>query len=161
MLSDKSKPRVTLTVPDKEFDRIKLELGAGEATVDGLKAKNAEIHTGAGDFNSKNFNVSDDLEIEHGVGRAVFEDYDAGKIDIESGIGELIFSGYVRKGMDAECGIGEVDMTVYGSSSDYDIDAKSGIGSVNIERNGGDGKEDIPFDIEGGIGEVNIRFVNK
>lgn len=160
-LSDKkTDPKLTITVPDKEYDNIVIAVGAGDATVEGLTANNVEIDVGAGAMTASDFKVKNELDIDVGTGESKFENFDANKVDLDTGVGELTYSGTVYGKFEADCGIGQVNITIYGLSSDYDIDAESGIGGVNVTRNSA-GHGDIPVEINGGIGEVNLVFAEK
>ena len=160
-MSDEFEPKINITLPEKMFDEVELAVGTGKTTVEGIEARDVEIDIGTGEFIAKDFKVTGKLDIDHGTGAATFENFDTHKVEIDSGIGELNFTGTVGGGLEANCGIGEVNITIYGSSSDYDIDAESGIGSVSIDKDGGSGHGNIPIEIEGGIGEVNLKFKNK
>lgn len=158
LLTDKNTdPKVTITVPDKLYNKVNIDIGAGKATVEGLTASDVDFNIGAGELNAKDMKVIEKLDIDVGTGKSSFENFDCNKVKIDSGVGKLDFSGSVYGGLEADCGIGQVDITLFGLSSDYDIDAESGIGNVNINRNSS-GRGSIPVDIEGGIGEVNLTF---
>lgn len=161
LLTDKNTdPRVTITIPDKVYDKVKIDIGAGNATIDGFTAKDVDFSLGAGELNSKDIKVTGKLDIDVGTGKSTFENFDCNKVDIDSGVGEMNFSGKVYGGLDADGGIGNVNITIFGLSSDYDIDAESGIGRINVNRNSS-GRGDIPVDIDGGIGEINLTFTEK
>ena len=161
--SDVEEAKLTITVPDKMFDKVEFDLGVGEANVSGINAKEMEIDSGTGSFTGKDLNISGTLDIDSGTGEVKLENCNVGKLDIDSGVGALSFSGKVTDGLDADCGVGETDITIYGNYNDYDVDADAGIGKVNIEKgdtsHSGSGK--IPVKVDGGIGEVNIRFVSE
>lgn len=158
---NKYEPKINITLPDKEYNDVDLSIGTGSAKVEGITARNVDIDVGTGEFISKDFKVTGKLDIDHGTGEAVFENFDTNKVEIDSGVGEVSFSGSVSGGLEADCGIGQVNITIFGSSSDYDIDAEAGIGGVNIDKNGGSGHGNIPIDISGGIGEVNLKFKDR
>lgn len=161
LLSDKNTdPKITITLPDKEYNKVEIAVGAGTADIDGLTARNADISVGAGEMTARDFKVTGELDIDLGTGESTFENFDANKVDLDTGIGQTNFSGSVYGGMEADCGIGEVNITIFGRSSDYDIDVDSGIGSINVNRNSS-GRGDIPMNINGGIGEVNVTFIDR
>ena len=161
LLTDKNTdPKVTISLPDKVYDQVNIDVGAGSADIEGFTAKDVDLDIGAGELEARNIKVTGKLDIDLGTGKGTLEDFDCNKVKIDTGVGGLDYSGTVYGGLDADCGIGEVNITIYGLSSDYDIDAESGIGNVNINRNSS-GRGDIPIDIDGGIGEVNLTFKEK
>lgn len=117
-----------LIFPQKtEFQKIEMDLGASEASIDRLTADTLEIEVGAGEGNIYELDVKN-LDAEVGVGilnlemRGKKTDYD---YHIECGIGEIQIGessyggfgaekkitnkGAVRQ-MDVTCGIGEIDI---------------------------------------------------
>ena len=159
---DKYHSKIFIEIPEKLFDDISIDIGAGELKIDGLEAKDIDFDIGAGDSTVKNISSTNKLDIDLGAGNSSFENCDTNKVNIDSGVGEMSFSGTVSGGLDADCGVGQVNLTIVGSYHDYDIETDVGIGEVNIDKNSsGGGHGDIPIKIEGGIGEINLKFVDK
>ncbi len=156
------KAKITITIPEKDFDKIDLDIGAGNGTIEGLSAEEISFDFGAVDIKARNITASKKFDVDSGTGSVLFEDCKTGKVDIDGGIGELTFEGTVADGLKADCGIGQVNITIFGSYNDYDVDAETGIGSINIEKNSSSSSHgNIPVKVNGGIGEVNLKFVNK
>lgn len=109
------------------FQEVDLEIGAGEADVDGLLVHTANIEVGAGEANITNLDVRE-LKAETGAGQLYVgllgaeEDYN---YDLECGIGEIevgnnSFGGLGREQsirnpgaerfLDIECGVGEIQI---------------------------------------------------
>lgn len=112
---------------DMKFDEVDLEVGAGEADVNGLIASKMDIEVGAGEAKITNLDVQN-LNSETGTGELYVElvgseaDY---SYDVECGIGEIKINGNSLGGfgskqnitnpgasrfLSLECGIGKVQV---------------------------------------------------
>lgn len=120
---------IVLTIPkDMKFEEVQLEVGAGEAWIDELKADFLDVEVGAGEADFGHLDVKT-LDAEVGVGELTAElvgseeDYN---YNIESGIGEIeigdnSYGGFARsqnianpgadRVIDMECGIGSVSIS--------------------------------------------------
>ena len=85
---------------------------------------------------------------------------------METGVGKFYLKGEIDENASINCGIGKVDLGLIGSSEDYSITTNIGIGKIEILGNKcannntyGNGKVDI--DVTGGIGKVNIEYINE
>ncbi|MEF2797474.1 MAG: hypothetical protein U0M95_05590 [Ruminococcus sp.] len=155
-------PEFKILIPDKEYTSAKLNGGVGEYTVSGLKCVNVDIDAGVGNGRFTGCIISGKADIDMGVGECRFENCSVNEGDIDCDIGEFSYSGKILGRLDLDCGIGECRLDIDGYYSDYDIKKDTGIGEINIERNSdnpnGSAPIKIPIDIDGGIGEVNIKF---
>lgn len=107
------------------FDEVDMEIGAGQAEIDGLCAKAMDIEVGAGQADITNLDVQH-FNASAGAGKINTEligsesDYN---YDVECGIGEIIigrssFEGFARdtyienpgaeREIDVECGVGQI-----------------------------------------------------
>lgn len=163
LFTDKNiKPKFELTLPDKVFDEVTLKVGAGEIELDGLTADEIEIDVGAGSLSGSGVKALNELNCDIGAGEFVLTDCETSKLELDCGAGSATYKGTVTGGADIDCGVGELNITVYGSADMYNIKAEKGIGDLNIDRGGAPAeKGSIPFKVDGGIGEINIKFVNQ
>ncbi len=152
---------ITITVPEK-LDDFSLEAGAGSINISDIEADNADIKLGVGKSNFENVKFND-VEITGGAGKTTITKSELKNLNLEAGAGSLHVSAYLKGSSKINCGVGQVSITLLGEEDDYKIKAKKGLGSLNIngkdygqEINYGDGKNKVT--IEGGIGEINIRF---
>lgn len=119
---------VTLVIPKNMiFDEVDLEIGAGEANVEGLAANTVNVDVGAGEADITGLDVKN-LNAETGAGQLYMEligseeDYN---YDVECGVGEVqigesTFEGLGREQhlthpganrfLDVECGVGEIQI---------------------------------------------------
>lgn len=152
---------ITIKVPNKEYTDFAMSGGIGEYTISGLKSINADIDSGIGENRFIDCAISENVDIDMGVGKFSFENCSLNLADIDGGIGQLDFSGKILGGLNVDCGIGEISFEIDGYYSDYDIKSDTGLGEITIDRgsNGSGGSfSKIPIDIDGGIGEVSIKF---
>ena len=149
-INDTSNASLTITLPrNMSFQPADLELGASEAVVAGLTATAMDIEVGAGQVTISAL-ATDSLQIEIGAGQVTISELDA-------------------KTLDAEVGVGKLNAALIGKETDYGYSLDCGIGSVKIGSNSYNGlgtsqsvnppKADRFMDVECGIGEVNITFM--
>ena len=102
---------------------------------------------------------------EGGAGALSFEDCALNDIDLDMGVGELSFKGSLGGKCDISLGVGKADFELIGTLDDYEIRVDKGIGAIYIDGesrgNGEYGDGDNTLDIDGGIGEINIRFASE
>ena len=138
---------IILTIPYgamlKFFD---LDAGAGSVEIECLNAKSVEIDTGAGAININGG------EIEH--------------LYLDLGVGEANITSAIKGKSSINCGVGETNINLIGKMDDYILNIDTGIGSVtfndtNIKGNTTIGNGQYKLEIEGGVGAINIKFVNE
>ena len=138
---------IILTIPSdailKSFD---LDAGAGSVEIECLNAKSVEIDAGACAINVK------DGEIEH--------------LELDLGVGEANITSAIKGKSTINCGVGETNINLLGRQSDYTLDINTGIGSVTINNSDIKGNTIIgngqcKLEVDGGVGAINISFVNE
>ena len=137
-----------LQIPaDLQFEKAKIQVGAGVLKADDLRAE--------------------ELEIQVGAGEVYLDSFQAQEMDLECGAGEAVLYGDALREAKIECGVGTVRYTASGSQEDYNYEVECGIGSVTVGgdtysglgsehkiHNGGSKK----MEIECGIGLVDVSF---
>lgn len=114
---------------EQEFEQVDLEVGAGNAKLQGLMANTMDIEVGAGEVSITNLDVKH-LNAETG----------AGKLFVEM-VGEESNYGY-----DVECGIGELKV---GGNSYGGVSNSQHISNPGAERH---------MNLECGIGKIEVVF---
>lgn len=147
------------------FDNVNLENGAGKIDIDELNTKRLYLDLGAGKVNINNLTVLNDTKIDGGAGEIDITNSKINDLDLDMGIGKLSLSSKITGDSEIDSGIGEMNLNLIGSSNDYKVKLDKGIGSANIngqkmksETYYGNGSNLI--DIDGGVGNINIKFVN-
>lgn len=127
--------------------KLDLNLGAGNAIIDKLEVENK-------------------AEIEGGVGRLEISDGTINNLHLSMGVGESILNAKLLGKSEIEAGIGSVKLNLTGKEEDYKIKVEKGIGSIKLqgenlknETTYGNGINII--DLEGGIGNIDIRYLDK
>lgn len=124
-----NRSKIVIRIPyNYTFAEFELEVGAGEATVEGLVADEASINVGAGKASVTNLDARD-ISAETGAGDLYLEvvgkktDY---SYNLECGIGEL------KVGEDSYSGLGS-EQKIKNPDAKRFLDAECGIGKVQID----------------------------
>lgn len=124
-----NRAKIVIRIPQNySFAEFELEVGAGEATVDGLAAQEASINVGAGKASVTNLDAKD-ISAETGAGELYLEvvgkqeDY---SYNLECGIGEL------KVGEDSYGGLGS-EQKIKNQDAERVLDAECGIGKIQID----------------------------
>lgn len=159
---DSPNSKVVLYIPsDFVAKKADIESGAGNVTIEGLKADELQISAGAGNLNGTDI-MAEKVDIEGGLGNVTLEDINFSDTVLESGMGNLRVSGSLLDKTDISCGVGEVELNLTGNPSDYGYTVKTGIGNVRLNgekiTNDSSYNTDAPnvIDVDGGIGNVDI-----
>lgn len=126
--------------------RLNLDLGAGKTTINELISNDTEIDTGAGEFTIKSGTIND-LDFDMGVGKTTITASITGNSKIDSGVGSL-------------------NLNILGSKENYRLKLSKGIGTIKVDNEEVKNNETIgngfnSLTIDGGVGEINIRFKEK
>lgn len=159
-----SKSSITIYLPEGvELEEADIQVGAGIVDIAGLIAKNVEFNFGAGNVNMQNITVKNNAKIECGAGQAIIKNSELANANIEAGVGKLVYSGDLTGNTQIDCGVGDVELELTGDAEKYAIHTEKGIGDIKINDSSiandstiGNGENKI--DIEGGVGNVDIRI---
>lgn len=159
--------KVILTVPqDKIFDYVDISAGAGSVTIDELRASSLKIELGAGELKAGRLEATDNAEVDGGAGSVTISGGRLSNADIDMGIGELNLTSELGGKSSIDYGVGETNLVLIGTDNDYQIELDKGIGEAWLDDRKmsddsvyGEGKNVI--EIDGGIGELNIKFNSK
>ena len=138
---------IILTIPaDAMLQSFELDAGAGSIEIERLNSQSVEIDAGAGSINIKGG------EIE--------------RLDLDLCVGKANITSAIKGKSNIDCGVGETNINLIGKMDDYTLDIDTGIGSITL--NGSDikgntkiGNGQYKLEIDGGVGVVNINFVNE
>lgn len=159
--------KIILYVPeDYHYDEVKIELGAGEMTFDDLSAKEISMKVGAGVIRCKGISAQE-LDVSVGMGQIELSKMDVDKLEAEVGMGEFVGSGIVNNSAKLECSMGNVELTLDGSSQDYNYKLEAAAGNVTIGRDSFSGlatdrrinnNADRTLEIECSMGNIDVKF---
>ncbi|MFT3951099.1 MAG: DUF4097 family beta strand repeat-containing protein [Oscillospiraceae bacterium] len=168
---------VTLYVPQRVYENLTLNSGAGSCTVKALQCTKANLDLGAGSLTMNDVSVNEEANFDCGAGKVTISDcklnnaeFDMGagsftanggalyNLTIDGGAGNLTIDGAVVTGKtDVDAGAGRVTIHAVGNPEDYYADVDQGAGSVDENTRGG---ADAPNKIivDGGAGSVDISI---
>lgn len=135
---DGSQPTLTIELPEKAFDTVKIDAGAGQMKLSDLTCENLDIDFGAG--SSEVINVTCTNEA-----------------DFDCGVGETDFSGKLLGDAEIDGGIGSINFDIDGCKNDYKIKSNSKV-KINSTTEENELLYKIKLDIDNGIGEISLNF---
>ena len=140
-----------LYLPEKELRDLEVELGAGRMYANNLYAEKAELNLGAGICEIQSLCISDQADLGIGTGTFQVQSFEGSKLD-------------------GSCGAGEMELNMAGAYEEYDYELTCGIGTIllNGNRYSGLGVENSidnrahkKVDLDCGVGEIQVKFVNE
>ena len=105
--------------------------------------------------------IFDKVVINMGVGELEVDDVSLNNAEFKLGVGEANIRFNLSGNTKIDCGVGEVNLDLSYKEEDYTFKLDKGIGEINVNNKSygnttfGNGKNYI--DIDGGIGEINIK----
>ena len=148
---------------DIEFEKVKIETGAGKIDIEALKTKKLYFELGAGETEIQNLNVSTECEIDGGAGKLSILGGIINNLDLDMGVGEVNLFSILTGKNEINAGVGNLNIDLEGNKELYKIQADKGLGSITIDgkevSNGevlGNGENYI--EVDGGIGNIKIDF---
>ncbi len=121
---------VEILIPEGAvFENAELSLGAGDFSVDVLKAQSIELEVGAGRLEIVQLQTTE-MGCQLGAGQIIVKEGGImGNASFETGAGELIYSGSISGDMTAECAMGNTEFYITGSTEEdhnYDLECMAG-----------------------------------
>lgn len=156
---------ITLQLPETEFEKMKLDVGAGNIEADTLKAKQMEIVIGAGNVELEKIKATG-LKGNVDAGNLSIAQLDAQKeIQLEVNAGRIeVDTAKKSKEITVECNMGQIEMELQGEENDYNIDLSCAMGNVSVgdyEIAGMDASKNIDNDATNTINaECNLGNIN-
>lgn len=135
-------------IEELSAEKIDVSLGAGDMTIANMIAEKAFVEAGAGELSIADMNISEELEMNIGMGTAQAD-------------------GTLNGDVKLACGMGNVAMNIAGKESDFDYEVSCGMGTVEIgesiyytgEKEVDNGR-DKKLETNCGMGIVEIAFEN-
>ncbi len=155
---------LTVYIPKNiEFETIRIKAGAGKINIEELKAKELSLNLGAGETEIKNLDVTQNCNIDGGVGKLSILSGTISNLKLDIGIGETNLTAMLNGKNDIDAGIGKLNIFLLGDKESYEIKTNKGLGSVKIDGEEmkdsqvwGNGKNYI--EIDGAVGDNKIDF---
>ena len=160
---------LVIQVPEGlEFNRVSMDIGAGQVDVDQIFADRVDLTVGAGQIDVDALKA-DVLDISIGAGQGNIGDLEVRRTNMSVGAGQLDVTGALEERADIDCGVGEITFNVRGSQEDFGHSISVGIGEANFgtlsvsglgRESTGNQHLDRMIDINVGIGSVTVNFMN-
>lgn len=155
---------VILYIPENiEFEKVKINTGAGKIYIENLNAEKLEFDIGAGETEIEKLNVTRECDIDGGAGKLSILSGTISNLDLDMGIGEVNLTSTLNKESEINAGIGNLNITLQGDKESYKIKTHKGLGTIRIDSTDmqdnqtlGSGENYIK--IEGGIGNIKVDF---
>lgn len=164
--NNKNKELIIYIPSDFIFDYVNITTGASKVNIDKISTEKLDLELGAGKVDINNLIVLNSTEIEGGAGKITIKDGDIHNLNLEMGIGSLSLTSKITGNSHIDAGVGEINLNLLGTLDDYRISLDKGIGSATLDGNNmnndtlyGTGNNKI--EIEGGIGSINLDFLEK
>lgn len=130
--SDLNHSCICIYVPEGYiFEKIEVELGAGQLCLGEIAATEVDAEVGAGQI-LIDYLQADKCKVEVGMGELIVNDMQVTKMDAEVGMGHLMFTGTLIGDVNAECAMGSLDMKLNGSEEDFNYAIESAVGNISI-----------------------------
>ena len=164
--SKNNKGDLVVYIPENlEFEKVKINAGAGKIQIENINTENLYLELGAGETIIEKLNVKDDCKIESGAGKVSILSGKINELNLDMGIGKFEATSDITGNSKINAGIGNLELNIQGNKENYTIKADKGIGSIKIDGKEvaddvtyGDGENTIKID--GGIGAIKIIFNN-
>lgn len=125
---------ITVTVPERQFDEVKIELNAGEFYADDIITDKLIIEMDAGEAVFNNISAISDSNITINAGECTFNNSILNDSEVNMDAGEMIFEECKLTGEnDINLDFGEISMMLLGKRSDYELEINNDLGEVNVD----------------------------
>lgn len=148
-----------------EFEKVKINTGAGKIEIENINTRNLDLELGAGETRIEKLNVTNNCKIEGGAGKVSVLFGKINDLDLYMGIGELNVNAILTGQNKINAGIGNLNINLQGNKENYKIKVDKGIGSIKINGKEASDSEIYGYGennikIDGGIGNIRIDFSN-
>ena len=153
-----------LYIPETiEFEKVKINAGAGKINIENLNTEELELELGAGETEIKTLNVTRDCNIDGGAGKFSILSGNINNLDLDIGLWETNLTAKLKGKSDIDAGVGNVNITLLGNKEDYKIDIDKGLGNINIDEDSFDvdgtyGTGETFIKVDGGVGNIKVDF---
>lgn len=163
---NKGESQLILYLPSAlELEEIDIETGAGKITADTLKGQIIKLDLGAGEVTIDNIIASQKIEIDGGAGKIEIKDGSLNNLDLDMDVGKVTINANITGNSEIDAGVGELNINVLAPKEEYTWKVEKGIGTIKIDNEtistkGRYGTGTNRLEIEGGVGNINITFAS-
>lgn len=164
ILESAGKTEVVLTVPKGfVFENAEISTGAGEFDAEVLNAEKIELQIGAGEVTIDKLISTEETEIDGGAGKITVRDGKTHNLSLDMGVGKLSCRAEITGRSEIDSGVGGIELTLLGGEDNYMVELDKGVGiatikgvTVNDETVHGNGENKL--EIDGGVGDIKVEF---
>ncbi len=150
-------PKITITIPaDFTADSFKLEVGAGNVNIEEVIALKADFNVQAGQLVIEDALISNESNYTVGAGNMELKNIKANDISVDCGAGQVFIEGKITGNNDITCGVGHIELNLEGEEDDYSYDIESGLGDINIENKHYHSITDKRINNDGAVGAFKL-----
>ena len=145
------------------FVKTTITTGAGKIKIEELNTNDMHFEMGAGQVIIDKLNVLSSTEIEGGAGKINIKSATINNLKLNMGVGKIDFTGIISGKSKIEAGIGSLNINLEDKEKNYKLYLEKGLGSIKVNNekqsnNSTYGNGSNYIKIEGGIGDINIKF---
>lgn len=124
---------ISLQLPEKEFEKMKLDVGAGNIEAEQLNAKEIKLSIGAGNIEADTVKANV-FKGNVDAGNLSIDELDAPKeIQLEVNAGRIeVDAARESKNVNLECNMGDIEMELQGEETDYNLDLSCAMGNLRV-----------------------------
>lgn len=161
LFNDYDQSQLIIYIPNKTFDKVTIDGGAGNVNIESLITQNLSLDLGAGKVEINQLTVLNNTEIESGAGEVKLDNSILNNLELDMGVGKFSLEAKLLGNSEIDHGIGEFNLSLLGK--DYQIHVDKGIGSVTVNDTEVKDNETIgsgtnKIKINSGIGSIKINF---
>lgn len=156
---------VTIYIPkDMIFDKVYISNGAGIIDIENITTKELKLDIGVGKVQIDEITSLNNTNVESGAGEVTIKRAKLNNLNLDAGVGKFTINGELTGKSEIDAGVGDLNINLLGDKDCYGIYVETGIGNISI-----DGKKikdsttygigNNKVDIDGGVGNINIRFL--
>lgn len=160
---ERRRMNVTVTVPTGyAFDNVDVEFGAGKLIAHTLRVDALRLELGAGSATLEDLYVTGSAEIQEGAGELLLKSGSIANLTLRCGAGATRVTAALTGTNSIDAAVGAVDLKFDGSESDYTVSFQMGLGACyynneKIARNGSFGEGPNLVQINGGFGVMRVN----
>lgn len=147
------------------WDGVILRSKAGSLEIEQLQTNILNLDSGAGKVQIENIFVNDIAKVNGGAGEITIQNGNIHDLDLDMGVGKLHLTSKLTGNNKIDAGVGEITLNLLGLVDDYTITVEKGLGEATINHE--KVKDETIYGvgvtkvmIDGGIGSINVTFIN-
>lgn len=154
---------VTIYIPkNHKFDKVNIEIEAGDANIERLLAKKIELDLGEGNTNIDRIDADESSEIELYTGDLTISSGTMYNLNLDASKGNVDITNKIKGKSEIEGSSGNINLKLINTSLKYKIKYESGVGTTKADGkklNDGEiyGTGENIIKVESGSGKINIE----